>query len=66
MIHVIDNDNHEWADAPDLDNAIFAMKHIGEEERRELRAVDEDGKVLAWCFITPPDNRYLIQTVVER
>ena len=62
MISIVDNDNREWADAPDLDNAIFAMKHIGGEERCELRAVNEDGKVLAWCFLTPMDDRPVIQT----
>jgi len=62
VIHVIDNDNREWADAPDLDNAIFAMRHIFDEEAMELRAVDEDGKVLAWLFADPVDDRGVIQT----
>ena len=62
VIYVIDNSNREWADAPDLDNAIFAMKHIAAEEHKELRAVDEDGKVLAWCFMPTPTDHYVIQT----
>jgi len=61
VITIIDNDNREWADAADLDNAIFAMKHISDEEDYlELRAVDEDGKVLAWCFAD--GMGHLIQT----
>lgn len=51
MITIIDNDNREWADAADLDNAIFAMEHIGAEERIDLRAVDENGKVVAMTLI---------------
>jgi len=59
VITIIDNDNREWADAADLDNAIFAMKHISEEEHIDLRSVSESGKVLAWCF--RDDDHYLIQ-----
>lgn len=51
MIHIIDDNNREWADAPDLDSAIFAMEQIGSEERIDLRCVDEDGAVLAVAVI---------------
>jgi len=62
VIYVIDNSNREWADATTLDNAIFAMRHIFDEDRVELRAVDESGKVLAWLFADPVDDRGVIQT----
>ena len=61
MIHIIDNANHEWADARDLAEAVFAMKHIFREEKCDLRAVEDNGTVVAWCFEARPDEIGVVQ-----
>lgn len=48
MISIITNENHEIAEAPSLEAAITALRTLVPEEREDLRAVAEDGTVLAW------------------
>lgn len=48
---IIDDDNHEWADAPTLEDAEFACRTLATEERKAFRAVDEDGKVLVVAVV---------------
>lgn len=53
MITIIDKSSSEVASADDLDSAIYAMRILVGEERKDLRAIDERENVVAWVFYDP-------------
>ena len=50
MIDIVTNDNQHVAEAPSLEAAIVALRTLVPEEECDLRAVGEDGAVLAVGF----------------
>lgn len=67
MIEIISNDNKLVAEAPSMEAALLALTTCVPEEEEDLRAVDEQGNVLAWgCYVPGRPTLHLIQGVRRR
>lgn len=63
MIRIVDVNSNDVAETEDVESARYALSILVAEERRDLRAIDERGEVVACGFYVSDDERVRISVV---